>query len=259
MGYNAEEKSILIVDDEADLREILQYDLEDVGYQTFTAPEAHEALKIISENNIDLVISDIRMPGGDGIFLLDSLRKNDFRDPPVILVSGFSDITPAEAFHKGVVHFLPKPLATEILLEYIKLSLLDPMERWKKKSEWIVATRFERSFPSVESAINDNLLLLGKGGIFVHMKKNLPRLNSTCYFKFTFENTQSNLEGIATCKWQRNLLREPHLNGVGLEFRELTDESIVFINKYAKEQKVVPQIPMKAYKPIYTPLKLTSP
>lgn len=245
MRFANSEKSILLVDDEVDLREILQYDLEDAGYRVFTACNALVALSLMKQNHIDLVVSDIRMPDGDGLFLLESLREKNYQDPPIILMSGFADITPAEAYNRGVVKYLSKPLATEFLLNYIEDSLLDPMERWKKKSEWNEDLRFERTFNSLDSASKDNLLLLGKGGLFLNIRKDLPRLQSDCYFKFTFQNTQSILEGIGTCKWQRNLTDQPHLNGVGIEFKELTDSSIVFINKYAQEQKLIPYIPMK--------------
>ena len=55
------------------MREILELELEDAGYNTEVASQAHEALDVLDDKHIDLIVSDIRMPGGDGVFLLDSV------------------------------------------------------------------------------------------------------------------------------------------------------------------------------------------
>src|SRR6478736_4081441 len=92
------QKTILVVDDEVDLCEILQFDLEDAGFKVFIAFRASDALAILQKHKVDLIVSDIRMPGGDGVYLLGEVRKQHFENPPVIFVSGFADVTLAEAF-----------------------------------------------------------------------------------------------------------------------------------------------------------------
>ena len=227
MGFSAEDKTILVVDDETDLCEILQFDLEDVGYQTLAASHAVEALEIINDKHVDLVVSDIRMPGGDGIHLLDSLRKKDPRDPPIIFVSGFADITLEEAYSKGVANVFSKPLATDNLLDYIKFTLLDPMERWKKTCEWQQTVRIERDFPTIAGSKENRCPLVGRGGAFLFLERDFPRLGTEFYFKLNFEDVHSSLEGVGICRWQRNSKEHSKSNGVGLEFKELSDESIV--------------------------------
>ncbi|SMF62085.1 response regulator [Pseudobacteriovorax antillogorgiicola] len=246
MGFNPEEKTILVVDDEADLCEILQFDLEDVGYKTLTASQAHEALNQIEKNHVDLVVSDIRMPGGDGVYLLDSLREKDIENPPVVFVSGFADITVDEAYHKGVNSVFSKPLATEKLLSYIEFSLKEPMERWKRQTDWTKESSIQLSFASISEAKKSHKLAVGRGGAFVALEDSLPRASETFHFKFDIEDSQSTLEGLAVCRWQRNSAgeEERHPKGVGIEFLELTDASIVFLNKYTQENAIIAQIPM---------------
>ena len=245
MAFSPEEKTILVVDDEADLCEILQFDLEDIGYQTLTASQAHEALEQISSHHVDLIVSDIRMPGGDGIFLLDSLREKDPSAPPIVFVSGFADITIDEAYHRGVNSVFSKPLATEKLLEYIEFSLKEPMERWKRQTDWNKEHSIEKKYSSLEEAANGRDLVIGRGGAFIRLEDNLPRPSETFHFKFDIEDTQSTIEGLAICRWQRNTTnKDSQPKGIGIEFLELTDASIVFLGKLQQENKIVAQIPM---------------
>ena len=61
-----EVKSVLVVDDEEDLREILRFELEDQGYNVLEAKGVDDAIATLSQNNIDIIVSDIRMPEKSG-------------------------------------------------------------------------------------------------------------------------------------------------------------------------------------------------
>ena len=71
-----DKKSVLVVDDEEDLREILRFELEDQGYNVLEADGVDEALSRLSKNHVDVVVSDIRMPERSGIELLKEIRLN---------------------------------------------------------------------------------------------------------------------------------------------------------------------------------------
>ena len=103
----------LVVDDEPDLVEILTFAAEDEGYRTLSAQNGSEAAKILAEEAVDLVISDMRMPGGDGLLVLEAV-ENLAQKPTVVLVSGFSDMTPEQAKARGAI-LLPKPIDFEAL------------------------------------------------------------------------------------------------------------------------------------------------
>jgi len=115
----AVKKSILIVDDEIDLLEFLAIDLNSAGYQTFKAASGNEALKIVIKEQIDLIISDIRMPDGDGIYLLNTLKNRHAKIPVVFFVSAFSEITEDDAFSLGAEALLKKPIDPDALIERI--------------------------------------------------------------------------------------------------------------------------------------------
>ncbi len=79
---------ILIVDDEANIRALYETELEDDGYEVRSASSAEEALDILSKENFDLVILDIRMPGENGISALEKMMVKN-RDLPVLINSAY--------------------------------------------------------------------------------------------------------------------------------------------------------------------------
>ena len=115
-----ERKSILVVDDDIDIREAICAYLKLEGYNTIEAQNGKEALEMVKDKKIEFVISDIRMPDGGGLFLLDELRKIDRVIPYVILVTGQADITREEAIKRGALDLLKKPLEMERIVGLIK-------------------------------------------------------------------------------------------------------------------------------------------
>ncbi len=100
---------VLVVDDEAGMRDFLTLLLEGQGYDVATAADGGEALRVFDERPADLVISDIRMPKMDGVALLGGLRQ---RDPsvPVVLVTAYASAESAiQAMKLGAVDYITKP------------------------------------------------------------------------------------------------------------------------------------------------------
>src|SRR4051794_16759683 len=83
---------VLIVDDEIDLREAVAFDFERKGYQVLTAANGEEAYQIATRDNVDVILTDVRMPGGDGIELLRRLKDRDGWSPAVFLMTGYTDM-----------------------------------------------------------------------------------------------------------------------------------------------------------------------
>lgn len=118
--------SILIVDDEQDLCESLAYVLEDLGFVTSTANTTAQAYHQIMHNKIDIVLSDVRMPGENGVEMIRRVRKQKSDGPVFILMTGFTDITEKEALAAGAEVMLRKPVKLEqlqMLLERIRKQL----------------------------------------------------------------------------------------------------------------------------------------
>jgi DNA-binding response OmpR family regulator len=82
-------KTLLVVDDEDPIRQLLQEELTEVGYKVLTADNARDALKLVQEEALDLVILDIRMPGMDGLEALPRILGLK-EGLPVILHSAYS-------------------------------------------------------------------------------------------------------------------------------------------------------------------------
>jgi len=116
-------ETILIVDDEPDIREIVREILQDEGYDVSVAENAEAARRQLSEQTPALVLLDIWMPGTDGISLLKEWHEQEI-DIPVIMVSGHGNVeTAVEAIRYGAYDFLEKPLSTAKLLVTVQRAL----------------------------------------------------------------------------------------------------------------------------------------
>ena len=108
---------ILVVDDELEIRKIIQEILNDEGYSTAIASSADEARKQASKKKPDLVLLDIWMPDEDGISLLKDWTKQTESNFPVIMISGHATIeTAIKATKLGAKDFIEKPVSMEKLL-----------------------------------------------------------------------------------------------------------------------------------------------
>ena len=102
-------KQILIADDEANLRRVLGAQLSRDGYEVLLAEDGEEALAILADNHVDVVISDLRMPKLDGISLLKRLVAEK-PDLPVILITAHGTVdTAVEALKLGAFDYVTKP------------------------------------------------------------------------------------------------------------------------------------------------------
>ena len=106
---------ILIVDDKQAIREELAFALDYDGYRTAEAKDGQEALTRIREGGVGAVLLDVKMPGLDGLQVLQALRQEqDTERLPVVMISGHGDIeTAVTAVRNGAYDFLTKPLETE--------------------------------------------------------------------------------------------------------------------------------------------------
>lgn len=101
---------ILLVDDEEIVRDTLADYLIDCGYRVTTADDGKQASTALEAERFDLILADVRMPGMDGLQLLDELRDRD-RETPVIMMTGHGDAQmDEEAERKGASGFLVKPV-----------------------------------------------------------------------------------------------------------------------------------------------------
>ena len=120
------EKILLVDDDPKSLKNVAEL-LRDEGYEVDEAQNGDEAAQRLSIGRFDLVLSDLIMSGGNGLYLLKRMRSNT-PGLPVLIMSGFPNIDPAELVELGATDFITKPLVFEQLLSRIKRALEERAE-----------------------------------------------------------------------------------------------------------------------------------
>lgn len=114
---------ILTVDDDPDILKLLNMRLSAAGYQTMSASNAEEALAQIAISRPALVISDLRMPGMDGLALFDAIHQTDPSLPLIMLTAHGSIPEAVDATQRGVFGFLTKPFDSKSLLQQVQAAL----------------------------------------------------------------------------------------------------------------------------------------
>jgi DNA-binding NtrC family response regulator len=110
-------EKILVIDDEPDMLALLRMIIEDnTDYEMETTNNPSEGLKMIIQEDYDLVISDLKMPGMDGIELFDEVKEIK-PDLPMIIITAYGSLeTAEEAMKKGVTDFITKPFRKDNIL-----------------------------------------------------------------------------------------------------------------------------------------------
>ena len=117
-------RSILIVDDELDMLQLLKRSLEpDLNCMVATAPSGEKALQILAKNPVDLVLADIKMPGMDGLELLELIKREN-PDLTVVMMTAYGHIDMAvEAMKSGAYDFITKPFDHDALILRLEKAL----------------------------------------------------------------------------------------------------------------------------------------
>jgi DNA-binding NtrC family response regulator len=117
------QSTVLVVDDEKNIRRTLRQTLEGAGYGVLEAESAEQALEVLQAEPVDVAVFDIRLPGMDGITLLGKARELR-RDLPVIVISGHAETDDVvEAIKRGAIDFFPKPVDRDRVLVSVKNAL----------------------------------------------------------------------------------------------------------------------------------------
>ncbi|MFH1914306.1 MAG: response regulator [Pseudomonadota bacterium] len=147
------QKTVLLVDDEEGIRTVLSLAIADAGYEVVTAATGAQALELLAAREIPLIVTDIRMPGMDGLELLKRV-KGDWPDSEVIMITGHGDMDVAiESLRLGAGDFITKPLyenALEISLKRAeeKIAIRDQLREYTENLEHLV---LEKSKELVEA------------------------------------------------------------------------------------------------------------
>ena len=218
-----EGKRVLVVDDQVGFQDAASFQFESMGCIPMTANNGREGFERFRNNELDLILSDIRMPEWDGAKFLQEVRK--ISPIPFALMTGFADLTHFEALDMGCDVYLGKPLDIKKLPQNIARILTNVEDLWAQEIDRSLIRHHlvieEESFPK------NSCFQLGKRGFFIGSQY-LPCLDELEeYEKISFElaiqdNGLEKICGIGRVLWVRgddSLL----IPGCGIEFEFLED------------------------------------
>ena len=120
---NTRNKTILLADDDENLRRVLEFQLEEAGYRVFSASDGAEALDLFADNEIDSVITDLRMPKVSGMELLEKIKELN-PETPVIVVTAYGEVETAVAAVKaGAFDYINKPFSRDEIMLTLERAL----------------------------------------------------------------------------------------------------------------------------------------
>ena len=120
---------IMMIEDEAALREVIEYNLSREGYQVSSLDNANDALIAIGDAPPDLILLDLMLPGLQGLQFLDILRQRDQTVPVIVISARNSEEDIIRALERGADDYLPKPFTIRLLETKIKALLRRLSER----------------------------------------------------------------------------------------------------------------------------------
>jgi len=115
-------KRVLIVEDEEEIRELLEMNLSGQGIRVVSACSGNQAIEVLAKGNIDFIVSDVKMSNGSGIDLLKYLNKNDIKIP-FIFLTAYHDLDEKELIQLGALKIFPKPTRFVEIIDFIKTIL----------------------------------------------------------------------------------------------------------------------------------------
>jgi two-component system, NtrC family, response regulator PilR len=150
-------QSVLIVDDEPDIRELLDITLSRMGLETFTAANLAEAQAMVSEQQPQLCLTDMRLPDGNGISLVEYIQQ-DFPHIPVAMITAHGSVeTAISALKAGAFDFISKPIELETLRKLVSTAL-----------------QLEGDTSRADDAVDHDLI--GSGAVIQQLRKQISKL-----------------------------------------------------------------------------------
>jgi FixJ family two-component response regulator/nitrogen-specific signal transduction histidine kinase len=165
--------TILIVDDEEGIRKVLGISLADRGYEVLTAENATEALRIFSREQPEIVLTDIKMPGMDGIELLRRLKQAN-PDTEVVIITGHGDMDLAiKSLKYEATDFITKPIEDTSLDRALqkakeRIVLRSQLRHYTANLETLLQQKAERLADRTQGTIQQNLFDVLPGYVTVH-------------------------------------------------------------------------------------------
>lgn len=227
--------TILVVEDEEMLRKTLAFYFKRKGFTVLEAAGGHEAFAMVQARKIDVVLSDVRMPDGDGIELLDKIRHHYPAGPAVIFITGYANLTLEDAFHKGAHGVFSKP--------FDKLELIQSVSRAIQRQTG--GEFLNEELETINFAAKVQTSHIGRSGIFVPLSTDFPPIESKVKFEISFRTGPlKNLSGTGIVRWIRETSNGNFRSGCGIEFLSLAPnckEQVLQLMERTKPKATIPK------------------
>lgn len=219
MKKSAADIKILIVDDEEALRKAIAFDFKRKGFQVFEAGSGNKAMLLIEAEPIDIVISDVRMPDGDGISLLQRIKERDANLPIVLFITGYADLTVEDAYEYGVDAIFSKPFERKALMQMVTDKLTEREELWSREPT-------SQAEASIEKSMDPQKLNWGRGGFFLPSEDPIPADNTPVHFLIQNKASEKIYSGEGIVRWGRREGSQELEAGCGIEISYLEPQSL---------------------------------
>lgn len=235
-------KNILVADDEVCLCDALCFDIEEAGYQTYKAYNGTDAIALMRTHEIDLIVTDVRMPGATGIDVLNEAKTRDLNLPVILLVSGFKDALPNDMYHLGAEAIFDKPFKTEKLVHRIEHCLRPTRRRWERvsidpPSSAVTLQNFSLQLEGL------TVLNIGRGGMCLNVGSGEVEIGQNIEFRISFNDGKwAPIAGTGIVRWRKKE-EGSEASLVGIEFLTLTNESLATVIEVIKSLKPLAFIP----------------
>lgn len=226
--------SILIVDDEPDLREILEDRFQVFEFQTATAESGNQAWATLQKQSFDIVLSDIRMANGTGLELLAKIKQANVHKPSVFLMTGFhQDFTERDMLNLGADGFLAKPFDASQIRNSIQKAIVPPQDRWSSQGRYSATKTLAYNVQSKGSDMK-----VGRLGFSVRTKANDCGIGEILSFELS---GSISLKGLGKLMWQHF---DQSVASVGIEILYLEPSCLQTYMGWLSQDKPQASIPI---------------
>lgn len=237
--------SILVVDDEADVREVLQETFESHGFNVKGAADGAEAWEALSRDKFHLVVTDLRMPRMSGQELIKKIRLSNVDSPKILAISGYTENSVEELLNMGCDGFFAKPFNAETVRSAIKRCLLSNSEQWGTPPGQSCKFSYSKKFSTGTQMIASGEVGFGRSGIFLSLSEKIAPVGELVEFSIQLSDSRTwkELSGVGRVVWARNAKKDEKATGLGVEFLYLKPECMHAFLPWLSSQKFVASVP----------------
>jgi CheY-like chemotaxis protein len=232
---------ILAVDDDEMMLETLADLFRSFKFDVSVAASGNKAWNLFHEKPFDLIVSDIRMPDGDGIELAKKVKLHYKNKTSILFISGFSESMNEEIYHLGVEGIFAKPFEMQTVKNAIRTCFLAPEVKWANTLDVGKTLLIEKQAKQIVDLESKGDVLFGRRGFFVSHEFAMPPKGSYIRFKIGATEESILFEGVGVVKWVQGSPRGTIPAGIGIEIVSMpTAASLIYRKRY---DDLIPFIP----------------